>query len=163
LLACPVLLFGARGRAHFAHHESGTVSGMRFVRPRFPRPDPVAPLTPRRAAPRSPTSSLPWVRPTSPFRPSPACGLRPSWCGQRRHPPQAERGSPGSRAERFRACSSSLTAPGLGAPRDTGALRVAFRLSGQRRHPKGLISRLISSARTYPCQHFVPAVTRRGA
>jgi len=64
-------------------------------------------------------------------------GLRPktSRCGLRLPPPQADMGSPGSRARCFRACSGSQTARGPFASRAGDANGVAFRLSPRRRHP----------------------------
>ena len=58
-----------------------------------------------------------------PMRPRYTCRLR------------ANAGSPGSRARCFRACTGSLTARDLGAPRDIGALGCGLPLLLQRRHP----------------------------
>ena len=44
-------------------------------------------------------------------------------------------GPPGFRADCFRACQRSPTPPGAGTPCRSGALAVAFRVFGARRHP----------------------------
>jgi len=64
--------------------------------------------------------------------------LSASRYGLQDSPLQTNVGSPGSRAEWFHACLGSPTARGPGAPCDSGALGVAFRLFRERRHPEGL-------------------------
>jgi hypothetical protein len=70
-------------------------------------------------------------------------GVRPwtSRCVPGQLLPQADLGSPGSRARCLRTCSGSLTARNSGASRDIGAPDGAFRFSLQRRRPGGMVFR----------------------
>ena len=73
-------------------------------------------------------------------------------------------GSPGSRPRCFRTCIGSLTARDSFAPRLFGALVVAFRITGERRHPEvSKLSRLNVLARSFPCQRFGGSLTRVSA
>jgi len=103
---------GVCAPAHFARHY-GTGSGSRFAGANSPWPVPFPPSPPPPVAqPCSETSQVLRDRPTSHARSSPACVLRLPGAACRRFPPQANMGSPGSRARCFRTCPGSLTARG---------------------------------------------------
>ena len=107
-----------------------------------------------RAATRGAELGPPWRG----FNVSPAtAGVADQSDSVRRHPPQAELGSPGFRTRRFGACSGCVTAQGPVAPRDIGAPGSAFRLLLRRRHPN---SNLFSRLDTRPARTPVSASPR---
>ncbi len=121
-------------RAHCARCP-GSGSGARFARAGCLWPGPFPPSPPPPVArPCSATSQVLRTCPTSLVRTSSAYVDRlpdTARCSRR------NKGSPGSRAGCLRTCAGSLTARGRSTSRDIDALRVAFRFSLQRRHPRG--------------------------
>jgi len=84
-----------------------------------------------------------------------------SQCGRRCSSSPATAGPPGSRTRCVRACTGSPTARGPGAPCESGASGVAFRLPIRRRHPEVATARAVGHpfaaqypACTFPCQRF---------
>src|SRR5262249_9461497 len=110
--------------------------GTRFAAAGSLWPDPFPPSPPPPVAQRcSATSQVVPGGPTSRVRSSSAYVLRlPD--ASRNCWLRVDTGSPGSHARCFRTYSGSVTARDPRAPRDIGALGVAFRFSLQRRRPE---------------------------
>ena len=128
----------------------------------FPLVSPLPPLPPQTVAhhrPCSEASSVLWNCLTSHVRSSLPYSLRILSAGLWFITSRPNMGPPGSRAKSLRTCSGSLTTQGPIVSRDNDTTSVAFRFSGQRRHPKvynifrgsiALPVRPLSTLRPYP-------------
>jgi hypothetical protein len=116
---------------------SGTVSGTRFAGACSPWPVPFPPSPPPPVARLgSETSAVLRNCPTSCTRASSAYVCETFPTRPATFQPQADTGSPGSRARCFRTCLGSLTSREPFASRDSDASDVAFRFLRRRRLPE---------------------------
>ena len=157
-------LLGAHGPAHWAHHVSGSVSGVRFAGPCSPWPGPFPPPPPPPVSRTcSAASSVLRACPTSPIRASSARGLRPFRCGPMLHCVGQSRDLP------VLAQEGSARARGLG-PR---GVDLHLAMTVQSMWPSASLDGVGTPdehdfaaqypARACPCQRFAAALTSDNA